>query len=80
MIFPENAKKWCSTCCKCYQTIDALFKSGTRCYQLSKETSELCHTTQAKDHGIIAFESNIETTLTISGYHQGLNGRDMLRG
>jgi hypothetical protein len=48
---------------KCYQTIDTLSKSSTRCYQLSRETSELCHTTQAKGHEMIAFGSDIQTTL-----------------
>lgn len=48
---------------KCYKTISKLQDSGKECYQLAKETTELCETTQTRGQEMIDFGSEIKDTL-----------------
>ena len=47
----------------CYQTIKMLKDNGTECYQLARETTELCETTQTRGDEMIKFGSEITETL-----------------
>jgi hypothetical protein len=48
---------------KCYQTVSKIQESGKECYQLARDTSELCHTTLSRGQEMIDFGSEITSTL-----------------
>lgn len=47
----------------CYQTIKMLKDNGSECFQLAKETTELCENTQSRGDEMIQFGSEITETL-----------------
>jgi DNA replication initiation complex subunit (GINS family) len=48
---------------KCYQTVTKLRETGTECYQLACDTTELCGTTQTRGNSMMEFGSDITETL-----------------